>query len=137
MNIKTVYKLDLPSVVDDRGILTSVEEHKDVPFKIKRIFYMHDIKKNRGGHAHIDTDQIIIAISGSFKLKVFDGYADDTYFLNNASEGVYTPRLTFVDFFEFSSDAVCLVLSNTYYEMKNSLRNINDYINYINKINKS
>ena len=98
---------------------------------------MHDIKKNRGGHANVDTDQIIIAISGSFKLKVFDGFTEDTYFLNNASEGVYTPRLTFVDFFEFSSDAVCLVLSNTYYEMNNSLRNINDYMNYINKINKS
>ena len=133
MNIKSVYKIDLPFVKDDRGVLTAIEELKDVPFEIKRIFYMHNIKSNRGGHAHIDTDQIIVAISGSFKLKVFDGSNEDSYLLNNPNEGIYTPRLTFVDFSEFSQNAVCLVMSSTHYDINKSLRNRKDFINYIYK----
>ena len=133
MNVKSVYKVCLPSVQDERGILTAVEELKDIPFKLKRIFYMYNIKSARGGHAHIDTDQIIIAINGSFKLKVFDGNKQDTYLLNNPNEGVYTPRLTFVDFSEFSEKAICLVLSNTHYDISKSLRTKEDFINYIYK----
>jgi dTDP-4-dehydrorhamnose 3,5-epimerase-like enzyme len=136
MNVKSVYKVCLPSVQDERGVLTAIEELKDVPFEIKRIFYMHNIKSNRGGHAHIDTDQIIVALYGSFKLKVFDGNKEDTYLLNDPSEGIYTPRLTFVEFSEFSENAICLVLSNTYYDINKSLRNKKDFINYIYNINK-
>ena len=136
MNIESVYKIHLPFVKDDRGILTAIEELKNIPFEIKRIFYMHNIKSDRGGHAHIDTDQIIIAISGSFKLKVFDGNKEDTYLLNNPNEGIYTPRLTFIEFSEFSEKAVCLVLSNTYYDINKSLRSKKDFINYIYNMNK-
>ena len=56
--------ISLPSVVDSRGVLTAIEGTKDIPFEIKRVFYMHHIERNRGGHAHRDTDQVVIAISG-------------------------------------------------------------------------
>lgn len=133
MNIKTVYKIDLQTSGDERGFLTSIESFKDIPIDVKRIFYMHHLKDDRGGHAHIDTDQIIIAVSGSFKLKVFDGTNEDTYFLNDCSKGIFTPRLTYCDLFDFSLDAVCLVLANTNYDIKKSLRNKVDYIEFISK----
>lgn len=133
MKIKTVYKIDLPSFGDKRGFLTSIEQLKDVPIDVKRIFFMHHITEDRGGHAHIDTDQIIIPISGSFKLKVFDGENEDTYFLNDCTKGIFTPRLTYCDIFDFSLDAVCLVLANTSYDIKKSLRNKEEYIDFITK----
>ena len=65
--------ISLASVNVRGGILTSLESAIDIPFEIKRIFYMHHVKSDRGGHAHTDTDQVVIAISGSFKIELFDG----------------------------------------------------------------
>ncbi len=133
MNVKSVYEISLRNNGDNRGFLTSIETQSDIPIDIKRIFYMHHITHDRGGHAHIDTDQVIIPISGSFKVKVFDGKNEDIYILNDCTKGIYTPRLTFCDLYDFSPDAVCLVLANTHYDMKMSLRTKEDFINYINK----
>ncbi len=132
---KSVELINLPTVIDSRGSLTSVEQLKDIPFDIKRIFYMHHIVNDRGGHAHIDTDQIIIPISGSFKVKTFDGVTEQEYLMNNSTVGLYTPRLTYCDLYDFSPEAVCLVLSNTHYDMKKSLRTLSDYVEYL-KYNK-
>jgi dTDP-4-dehydrorhamnose 3,5-epimerase-like enzyme len=137
MDVKTVYEIDLPSFGDKRGFLTSIEQTKNVPIEIKRIFYMHHITEDRGGHAHIDTDQVIIAISGSFKLKVFDGANEDTYLLKDCTKGIFTPRMTFCELFDFSPDAVCLVLANTYYDIKLSLRNRDEYLGFLNRLKKS
>ena len=133
MKIKTVYKIDLQTFGDSRGFLTSIESIKDIPIDVKRIFYMHHIKEDRGGHAHVDTDQVIVPVSGSFKLKVFDGKNEDTYFLNDCTKGIFTPRLTYCDLFDFSLDAVCLVLANTNYDITKSLRNKADYLDFISK----
>jgi dTDP-4-dehydrorhamnose 3,5-epimerase-like enzyme len=134
MNVKTVYEIDLPSFGDQRGALTSIEQTKDIPIEIKRIFYMHHVTEDRGGHAHIDTDQIIIAIFGSFKLKVFDGLNEDTYVLNDCTKGIFTPRLIYCDLYDFSSNAVCLVLANTHYDIKMSLRSKKEFLKFQNKI---
>ena len=131
MNVKSVYKISFPSNGDIRGVLTSIEDGISIPFEIKRVFYMHHVTQDRGGHAHMDTDQVIIPISGSLKVKVFDGLNEDVYELENCTEGLFTPRLTFCDLYDFSPDAVCLVLANTHYDMGKSLRNINDFLEYI------
>lgn len=136
MNIKTVYEINLPTIGDERGFLTSIEQLNSVPIEIKRIFYMHHLTYNRGGHAHIDTDQIIIAISGTFKLKVFDGVNEDIYLMDDCTKGVFSPKLTFCDLYDFSPNAVCLVLADTNYDIKMSLRTREDFINFINnKVN--
>lgn len=131
MSLKDIQKITLPSVTDNRGALTSIESGDSIPFKINRIFYMHHIIQNRGGHAHIDTDQVIIAMSGSMKVKVFDGESEELYILDDCTEGLYTPRLTFCDLYDFSPDAVCLVLANTHYDMSRSLRNKEDYLKFL------
>lgn len=131
MSLKDIQKIIFPSNGDNRGILTSIEGGISIPFEIKRIFYMHHITQNRGGHAHIDTDQVIIALSGSLKVTVFDGKSEDIYLLDNCEEGLYTPRLTFCDLYDFSPGAVCLVLANTHYDMSKSLRSKDDYLKFL------
>ena len=117
---------------DARGALTSIEgEGNDIPIDIKRIFYMHHVVDNRGGHAHIDTDQVLICVFGSFKLKLFDGRNTQEFVMDDCTKGVYIPRLTFTDMYDFSSDAVCLVLANTHYDMGRSLRSMDAYISYL------
>lgn len=123
--------IDLKTISDARGSLTSIEQLSCIPIEIKRIFYMHHVIEDRGGHAHIDTDQVIIPISGSLKVKTFDGNAEKVFELNDCTKGLYTPRLTFCDLYDFSDGAVCLVLANTHYDMKMSLRTKEDFLNYI------
>lgn len=125
------YMIDLHTVRDSRGMLTSVEETLSIPIEIKRIFYMHHVVENRGGHAHIDTDQVVIPVHGAFKVKLYDGMETMDYVMNDCAQGLYIPRLTFTDLYNFSSDAVCLVLANTHYDMSKSLRSIEVYENYL------
>ena len=123
--------INLKSVKDPRGILTSVEESFDIPIEIKRIFYMHHVTEDRGGHAHIDTDQIIIPISGSFMVDLFDGEIKESYVMNDCMKGIYVKRLIFTDLYNFTPDAVCLVLANTHYDMGMSLRSKDTYMEYV------
>ena len=124
------------SNTDSRGTLTSIEgEFTDIPIDIKRIFYMHHVTSDRGGHAHIDTDQVLIGISGSFKLKLFDGKDTIEFIMDDCTKGVYVPRLTFTDMYDFTPDAVCLVLANTHYDMGKSLRSMDTYMSYLKEHN--
>ena len=120
--------IELPSKADTRGILTSVESEIDIPFAIKRIFYMHHIISERGGHAHTDTDQVVIAISGRFKMELCDGDAFQVYEMNDAMRGLYVPRMLFIRLYDFSDDAVCLTLANTHYDISKSIRSWEDYL---------
>lgn len=127
------YIIDLHTVSDSRGMLTSVEEKQGIPIEIKRVFYMHHVAEDRGGHAHIDTDQVIIPIHGTFKVKLYDGIKSIEYIMNDCTKALYVPRLTFTDLYNFSFDAVCLVLANTYYDMGKSLRSLDSYEEYLLK----
>jgi dTDP-4-dehydrorhamnose 3,5-epimerase-like enzyme len=135
MNVNRVYEIRFPTIQDERGFLTTIEGKSNIPIEVKRVFYMHKITKDRGGHAHIDTDQVIIAITGSFKVRVFDGINEEVYILDDCTKGIYTPRLTFCELYDFTPHAVCLVLANTYYDKTNSLRNREDYMKYLGQIN--
>ena len=128
-SVSEVYWINLPSVHDNRGILTSVESGMDIPFEITRIFYMHHVISERGGHAHVDTDQVVIAVSGSFTIELFDGRDKVNYFMDDPTRGLYIPRMIFIRLYDFSAHGVCQVLANTHYDIKKSIRNINDYLN--------
>lgn len=129
------YMIDLHTVRDSRGMLTSVEEVLDMPIEIKRIFYMHHVAEDRGGHAHIDTDQVVIPIHGTFKVKLYDGMEAMEYVMDDCTKGLYIHRLTFTDLYEFSPDAVCLVLANTHYDMGKSLRSMDEFELYLQQHN--
>jgi dTDP-4-dehydrorhamnose 3,5-epimerase-like enzyme len=125
--------IDLPSVVDPRGVLTAIESTKDIPLEIKRIFYMHHITEDRGGHAHRDTDQVVIAISGSFHIELFDGTQSLCFDLDDPTKGLYIPRMIFISMSQFTEHAVCLVLANTFYDMSRSFRTRDDYLQHVKR----
>ena len=129
--IEDVYKIDLNTVEDERGCLTVIED--ELPIDIKRIFYMHNIVKDRGGHAHMDTDQVIIPMAGSFKMKLSDGENEMLFEMNNPRVGIYVPRLIFIEFSDISPDSVCMVLANTKYDFSKSLRDWVTFKEFINK----
>ena len=118
----------LPAVSDDRGTLTAVESMRDIPFEIRRIFYMHHISADRGGHAHRDTDQVVIGIAGSHEIEVKDGHKALTFVLDDPNKGLYLPRMTFTTLKEFSAGAVSLVLASTHYDRGRSIRTFQEYL---------
>lgn len=120
--------IDLPAVTDSRGTLTAVEATVDIPFEIRRIFYMHHICADRGGHAHRDTDQVVIGISGRHVIEVKDAEHSLLFVLDDPNKGLYLPRMTFTTLMEFSADAVSLVLASSHYDRAMSLRTFEDYL---------
>ena len=94
---------------------------------------MHHVTEDRGGHAHIDTDQVLIPIHGSLRVKLFDGKKTQEYLMDDCTKGLYIPRLYFTDMTEFTPETVCLVLSSTHYDMGCSLRSMEAFIDYISK----
>ncbi|MEM7351318.1 MAG: FdtA/QdtA family cupin domain-containing protein [Acidobacteriota bacterium] len=123
--------IDLPSIRDDRGVLTAIESGMDIPFEIRRLFYMHHVTADRGGHAHRDTDQVIVALAGSFRLELSDGRRHETYTMDDPTRGLYTPRMLFIRLFELSPDAVCLVLASSHYDIGKSIRSWDEYLEAI------
>lgn len=130
-DLDAVRWIDLPSSIDARGILTSVEGGIDIPFEIRRVFYMHHINTDRGDHAHKDTEQVIVATAGSFKMDLSDGPHTQTYSLDDPMRGVYTPPMVFIKLHDFSPDAVCMVLASTHYDIAKSIRTWEEYLEAI------
>jgi hypothetical protein len=120
--------IELPAVTDDRGTLTAIEVSIDIPFLVHRIFYMHHISAERGGHAHCDTDQVVIGISGRHVVEVEDAERSLRFVLDDPNKGLYLPRMTFTRLTEFSPGAVSLVLASTHYDRSKSIRTFEDYL---------
>jgi dTDP-4-dehydrorhamnose 3,5-epimerase-like enzyme len=120
--------IDLPAVTDSRGTLTAVEATRDIPFEIHRVFYMHRVSADRGGHAHRDTDQLVIGISGRHVIEVKDAERCLRFVLDDPDKGLYLPRMSFTTLLEFSADAVSLVLASTHYDRSRSIRTFEDYL---------
>ena len=123
--------IDLPSSEDERGVLTAVEAGLDVPFEIRRVFFMHHVSADRGGHAHRETDQLVVAAAGSFEVGLFDGERSASYDLDSPGRGLYVPRMLLVDLKRFSAGAVCLVLASTHYDMSRSLRSREEFLSAV------
>ncbi|MEI6854191.1 MAG: FdtA/QdtA family cupin domain-containing protein, partial [Bacteroidota bacterium] len=85
-------------------------------------------------HAPIDTDEVLIPVAGSFYVRVFDETSSKVFFLDNLTKGLFIPRLIFLEMYDFTEDAVCLVLANTHYDGDRYLRTIEDYRAYLKKI---
>jgi dTDP-4-dehydrorhamnose 3,5-epimerase-like enzyme len=124
----------LPKIQDRRGNITPVENSKEIPFDIKRVFYLYDIPggESRGAHAHKECHQFLIAVSGSFEVVVNDSKIQRVLQLNRPSIGLYIPPGIWASEINFSSGAVCLVLASNEYEPDDYIRDYDNYITYIN-----
>jgi dTDP-4-dehydrorhamnose 3,5-epimerase-like enzyme len=125
MNEMEARIIDLPKIVDNRGNLSFVEEENHIPFKIERTFWIYDVPggEDRGGHAYRETEEFIIALSGSFDVVLDDGKGNaQTYLLNRSYYGLYVPRMTWRQMTNFSTNSVALVLASTPYDSKDYIR---------------
>lgn len=139
-NIKghnTVYNCDvieLGKIHNRAGNITIVENYKDIPFDVKRIYYLYDVPggESRGGHAHKDLHQLIIAASGSFDVVIDDGRVKRTVTLNRPNYGLYVKPGIWRELINFSSGSVLLVLASMYYSEDDYLRVYTDFKDYVN-----
>jgi hypothetical protein len=115
MSLCDVQWIDLPHVPDERGVLTSIESGLDIPFEIRRVFFMHKVRGERGGHAHRATRQLLVAIAGAFSVEVSDGSDSAVYAMDDPHRGLYLPPMTWVTLSDFATNAICLVLADTLY----------------------
>lgn len=121
--------IDLKTDVDVRGSLTAVEGAIDVPFDIKRCYMVHHVAAARGGHAHPDTHQLVIAAAGTVRIDLHDGHASQSFRLEAPTRGLIINPMTWIEMSEFTSDAVLLVLASTHYMHQKTIRNWDQFIN--------
>ncbi|MBI4806056.1 MAG: FdtA/QdtA family cupin domain-containing protein [Desulfovibrio sp.] len=126
--LSKVRLVDIPTISDSRGRLSVLEQGAGVPFEIRRVFFMHHMEADRGGHAHRDTEQVVLAAAGSFRITLTDAKSSLTYVLDDPSRGVYMPPMVYVTLTDFSPGAVCLVLASTIYDMSRSIRTYEDFL---------
>ena len=114
---------------DERGKLVIVEGNKDVPFDIKRLFYIYGSDKDvvRGKHANRDSEFVLINVSGSSKVMVTDGNEKQIIELTKPRQGVYLPKMVWKEMYDFSEDSVLLVLASTHYDGNAYIRDYDDY----------
>lgn len=119
---------------DSRGQLVALEEFKDIPFKIKRVYYMYDTVDgvHRGLHAHKSLEQILICIHGSCKVLMDNGEEKKIISLEKPYEGLYIANDIWREMFDFSSDAVLLVLASEKYDETDYIRNYDEFIEFVN-----
>ena len=130
MSENGVKMLEFPQKGDERGHLVIVEGHKDIPFDIKRIFYIYgsDTDVVRGQHANRESQFVLINVSGTSKVRITDGTEECIIELNKPRMGLYIDKMVWKDMYAFSPDSVLLVLTNTHY---NGQEYIRDYDNFL------
>lgn len=119
--MNTVYDaklLGLPKIEDPRGNLSIIEQIKQIPFEIKRVYWIYDVPggKDRGAHAYKENEEFIVALSGSFDVELDDGTNKQTFSLNRSYFGVYVPKGMWRTMKNFSTNSLALVLSSTEYD---------------------
>ena len=120
----SVRMIDLPVVSDRRGDLTFIEGHRHVPFDIARVYYLYNVPVDaeRGGHAHLELQQVLFALSGSFRVAVDDGSETSEYWLRDPRKGLLINRLVWREMDSFSQGAVCMVLASHPYDEADYIR---------------
>lgn len=140
MNESTVYDCTIIELdkhhSDRKGNISVVENSKDVPFDVKRTYYLYDVPggESRGGHAHRELRQLIVAASGSFTVTLDDGNVKRTFTLNRPYQGLYIVPGIWRTLDDFSSGAVCLVLASERYDEADYIRDYNEFLKYKNGI---
>ena len=136
MNLENVRMLEFPQKGDERGRLVIVEGGMDIPFEVKRIFYIYGSDKTvvRGQHANRKTQFVLINVAGQSKVKVKDGKGNEIVFtLNRPHTGIYLPQMVWKDMYDFSEDSILLCLASEHYDPEESIRDYDKFMLMIEK----
>ncbi len=127
--------IELPKITDPRGNLTFIEENRNVPFAIKRTYWIYDVPggETRGGHSYRTLHELIIAVSGSFDVVVDDGREKKVFSLNRSYYGLYVPNLFWRELENFSTNSLCLILSSDAFSEADYIRNYGDFLTMTGK----
>ena len=127
--------VDLTKIPNSAGNITILENSEAIPFAVQRIYYLYDVPMgaDRGGHAHYELEQYIVAVSGSFTFVLDDGISKKEFFLNNPAKALYIKPGIWREIINFSSGSVCLVLASMKYSENDYMRHYDKFINYRNK----
>jgi len=122
--------IELPKIADPRGNLTFIEGDHHVPFDIRRVYYLYDVPggAERGGHAHKELSQLIVAMSGSFDVLLDDGREKRRFHLNRSYYGLYVCPMIWRELDNFSSGSVCMVLASNRYDEADYYRNYDQFL---------
>ena len=124
--------INLPKIEDPRGNLTFIEGQNNIPFDIKRVYWIYDVPggQRRGGHAFKEQQELIIALSGSFDVVVDDGKEKQTFSLNRSYYGLYLAAGLWRQMQNFSTNSLALVLSSTHYNVDDYIYDYNEFLKY-------
>ena len=118
---------------DHRGDLVAIEAFADVPFEIRRVYYLIKTREKvrRGFHAHLQLDQVLVAVSGACKVLVDDGDRREEFVLDDCQKGLRLKNLVWREMYEFSSDCVLLVIASEYYSEDDYIRNYEEFLDVV------
>lgn len=127
--------IELPKIEDPRGNLSIIEELKQIPFEIKRVYWIYDVPGgfDRGGHAYKENQEFIVALSGSFDVILDDGIEENKYPLNRSYRGLYVPQGIWRKMTNFSTNSLALVLSSTEYNEEDYIMDYQMFKQWKNK----
>jgi mannose-6-phosphate isomerase-like protein (cupin superfamily) len=128
--VAACHLVSFPKVTDPRGNLSFVEGDRHVPFQIRRVYWLYDVPggAERGGHAHHDTHEVLVAMSGSFDVVLSDGAITQRFHLNRSYAGLYVPAMVWRELDNFSSGSVCMVLASEPYAEADYVRERASYV---------
>lgn len=128
-----VKKYTFPSHGDDRGQLVAIETMKDIPFEVKRVYYIYDTLPGvrRGFHAHLELEQILLCVHGSCKIHLDNGFDTAEVLLDKPNEGLYISNDMWREMYDFSDGAVLLVLASRHYDESDYIRNYEEFIKLV------
>ena len=129
--MKLINTIEFKKLGDDRGSLISLEQHKNIPFEVKRIYYIFGTKEgvSRGFHAHKNLEQVANCVKGSCRFLLDDGKNKEEIVLDDPSIGLYISNVTWREMHDFSEDCVLIVLASELYDESDYIRNYQDFQN--------
>ena len=129
-NIRIV---NLPKIEDDRGNLSFIEEENHVPFRVMRVYWIYDVPGGefRGSHAFRETEEFIVALSGSFDVVLHNGMEEKRYSMNRSYYGLFVPKMHFRRIENFSTNSLALILASTTYNENDYIRDFNEFLSFI------
>jgi hypothetical protein len=128
-SVEDCHAVQFPKITDPRGNLTYVEGGREVPFRIRRTYWIYGVPggEERGGHAYRELHEVIIALSGSFEVHLDDGARRKTHLLSRGYVGLYVPNMIWRQLESFSTNAVCLILASERYDEADYVRDYTEF----------